>query len=94
MAGPVAAGAAALTARLLTAAHPATAWVSVQLTLGVDGFDVRLETPHAPGYWLYVAAGRVLRALGPLDATGSLLFRYGPETSDSGATGRARHLQR
>jgi hypothetical protein len=32
---------------------PATAWVSVQLTLGVDRFDVRLETPHAPGYWLY-----------------------------------------
>jgi hypothetical protein len=59
----------------------------------VDRFDVRLETPHAPGYWLYVAAGRVLRALGPLDATGSLLFRYGPETSDSGTTGRARHLR-
>ena len=25
--------------------------------------------------------------------TGSLLFRYGPETSDSGTTGRARHLR-
>jgi hypothetical protein len=37
----------------------------VQLTLGVDGFDVRLETPHAPGYWLYVAAGRVVRAHRP-----------------------------
>jgi hypothetical protein len=94
MAGPVAAGRRRLVTRLLTAAHRPTESDSVQLTLGVDGFDVRLETPHAPGYWLYVAAGRVLRALGPLDATGSLLFRYGPETSDSGTTGRARHLQR
>ena len=50
--------------RLLTTAHRPTEWDSVQLTLGVDGFDVRLETPHAPGYWLYVAAGRVVRALG------------------------------
>jgi hypothetical protein len=94
MAGPVAAGRRRLVTRLLTAAHRPTESDSVQLTLGVDGFDVRLETPHAPGYWLYVAAGRVLRALGPLDATGSLLFGYGPETSDSGTTGRARHLQR
>jgi hypothetical protein len=74
MAGPWLLGAAALVTRLLTAAHRPTEWDSVQLTLGVDGFDVRLETSHVPGYWLYVAADRVLRALGPLDATGSLLF--------------------
>jgi hypothetical protein len=66
-------GAATLATRLLTAASQPTEWDSVQLVLGVDGFDVRLETPHAPGYWLYVAAGRVVRALSPLDATRSLL---------------------
>jgi hypothetical protein len=60
----VAAGRRRLVTRLLTAAHRPTEWDSVQLTLGVDGFDVHLETPHAPGYWLYVAAGRVVRALG------------------------------
>lgn len=67
-------GASALAARLLTAAGQPTEWDSVQLVLGVDGFDVRLETPHAPGYWLYVATGRLVRALGPLDAHGSLLL--------------------
>jgi hypothetical protein len=66
--------AAALATRLATAAGQPTEWDSVQLVLGVDGFDVRLETPHAPGYWLYVAAGRLVRALGPLDAHGSLLL--------------------
>ena len=49
-------GAVALAARLATAAGQPTEWDSVQLVLGVDGFDVRVETPHAPGYWLYVAA--------------------------------------
>src|SRR5829696_3173209 len=67
-------GVVALAARLLTAASQPTEWDSVQLVLGMDGFDVRLETPHAPGYWLYVAAGRGVRAVGPLDAHGSLLL--------------------
>jgi len=40
----------------------------------VDDFDVRLQTPHAPGYWLYVAGGHALRTLGAADATGSLLL--------------------
>jgi Protein of unknown function (DUF2723) len=74
LAAPWLLGAAALAARLTTAAGQPTEWDSVQLVLGVDSFDVRVETPHAPGYWLYVAAGRLVRALGPLDAHGSLLL--------------------
>jgi len=52
--------------------HWPTEWDSVQLTLGVDRFDIREGSPHPPGYWLYVAAGRVVRALTPLDAHRSL----------------------
>ena len=49
-----------------------TEWDSVQLTFGVDRFDIREGSPHPPGYWLYVMAGRVVRALTPLDAQHSL----------------------
>jgi hypothetical protein len=45
-----------------------TEWDSVQLTLGVDRFDIREGSPHPPGYWLYVAAARGLRAITPFDA--------------------------
>lgn len=49
-----------------------TEWDSVQLTSGVDRFDIRMGSPHPPGYWLYIAAGRLVRALTPLDAHRSL----------------------
>ena len=49
-----------------------TEWDSVSLVFGVDRFDVTQASPHAPGYWLYVAAGRLVRALTPLSATDSL----------------------
>jgi hypothetical protein len=69
---PLALGAAAFAAYVATRAHAPTEWDSVQLVLGVDRFDVRQDSPHAPGYWAYVATGRVLRALTPLDAHASL----------------------
>ena len=50
-----------------------TEWDSVNLVLGVDRFDVREASPHAPGYWLYVAAGRLVRAVTPLSTSDSLL---------------------
>lgn len=49
-----------------------TEWDSVQLTMGVDRFDIRENSPHPPGYWLYVAAARLLRAVTPLDAQHAL----------------------
>lgn len=50
-----------------------TEWDSVQLVMGLDRFDVRIDSPHAPGYWLYVALGRLVRALTPLDAEGAMV---------------------
>ena len=49
-----------------------TEWDSVNLVFGVDRFDVTQASPHAPGYWLYVAAGRLIRALTPLGTIDSL----------------------
>ncbi len=47
-------------------------WDGAQLVMGLDRFDVSNGTPHAPGYWLYIAAGRLVRALTWLDGTASL----------------------
>lgn len=71
-AAPVALGLATFAACVVMFAAWPTEWDSVQLTLGVDRFDIREGSPHPPGYWLYVMAGRVVRALTPLDAQGSL----------------------
>ena len=50
-----------------------TEWDSVSLVFGADDFDVTQASPHAPGYWLYLAAGRLVRALTPLSTADSLL---------------------
>jgi Protein of unknown function (DUF2723) len=50
-----------------------TEWDSIQQVMGLDRFDVRIDSPHAPGYWLYVEAGRFVRALTPLDAAHSMV---------------------
>jgi hypothetical protein len=52
-------------------AYP-TEWDSIQLTLGVDHFDVTGGAPHPPGYWLYVFLGRVVTWLTPLPADAAL----------------------
>lgn len=65
--------AAALAQYVAAAARWPTEWDSVSLVFGVDRFDVTQASPHAPGYWLYVAAGRLVRALTPLGTTDSLL---------------------
>jgi transmembrane protein TMEM260 (protein O-mannosyltransferase) len=50
-----------------------TEWDSIQQVMGLDRFDVRIDSPHAPGYWLYVEAGRFVRAVTPLDAAHSMV---------------------
>lgn len=65
--------AAALAVYAAAAARWPTEWDSVSLVFGVDRFDVTQASPHAPGYWLYVAAGRLIRALTPLSTTASLV---------------------
>ena len=67
-------GTVALALRLRYAARYATEWDSVQLMIGLDHFDVRVDEPHPPGYWLAVGAGRLVRALTPLDAHASLVL--------------------
>ena len=52
-------------------AYP-TEWDSIQLTLGVDHFDVTGGSPHPPGYWLYIFLGRVVTWLTPLPADAAL----------------------
>ncbi|HVM05959.1 MAG TPA: hypothetical protein VM242_12375 [Acidimicrobiales bacterium] len=65
--------AAALASYAVAAAAWPTEWDSVSLVFGVDDFDVTQASPHAPGYWLYVALGRLVRAVTPLGAADSLL---------------------
>lgn len=69
---PLGVGAAAFVAFMTFAARYPTEWDSVQLTLGVRRFDVTQDSPHPPGYWLYVASGRAVRALTGLNAQRSL----------------------
>jgi len=38
-------------------------WDEVQLTLALERFDLRSHQPHPPGYYLFVALGRLLRPL-------------------------------
>src|SRR5438874_126708 len=54
-----------------------TEWDSVQLTFGVSRFDIREGSPHPPGYWLYVFAARMVRAVTPLNAQHSLQLLAG-----------------
>lgn len=49
-----------------------TEWDSVQLALGVTNFDIRVHSPHPPGYWLYIALGRLVDAITALDPSRSL----------------------
>ena len=65
--------AAALACYAVAAAAWPTEWDSVSLVFGVDDFDVTQASPHAPGYWLYVALGRLVRAVTPLGAADGLL---------------------
>ena len=65
--------AAALAMYAAAAAAWPTEWDSVSLVFGVDRFDVTQASPHAPGYWLYVALGRLVHAVTPLGTADSLL---------------------
>ena len=57
--------------RAVAARYPVE-WDGAQLVMALDRFDVTDGTPHAPGNWLYVAVGRIVRAATPLDGTASL----------------------
>ncbi|MGI8686255.1 MAG: hypothetical protein ACR2MO_14405 [Acidimicrobiales bacterium] len=65
--------ATALAVYVATSARWPTEWDSVNLLFGVDRFDVTEASPHAPGYWLYVAAGRLIRAVTPFSTSASLV---------------------
>jgi hypothetical protein len=71
---PVVAGFVAFVLYWSTRAGAPTEWDGVQLTLGLDRFDVRQDSPHAPGYWNYVVLGRLFRALTPLSGTQALVL--------------------
>ncbi len=49
-----------------------TEWDSAQLALGVGEFDVRVQSPHSPGYWFLLALARAVKSLTGLDASQSL----------------------
>jgi hypothetical protein len=70
---PAAIGLLTFVSRMLVRARVPTEWDSAQLAIGLLHFDVRVDQPHAPGYWLYVLLGRVVRAVTPFDAHASLL---------------------
>jgi len=53
-----------LVARLVTAASGPTDWDSAQFAAAVARFDVTHGRPQPPGYFLYVAAGRLVHASG------------------------------
>ena len=63
----------AAVARIASWAHEPTEWDSVLLGQGVRHFDVRAESPHAPGYVLYVLAARAVHAVG-LDVHDALVL--------------------
>lgn len=58
-------GVVTLVARLWTAATGPTDWDSAQYAAAVARFDVTHGRPQPPGYFLYIAAGRLLHATGP-----------------------------
>ncbi len=69
---PVVAGLIAFVLYWWTRATAPTEWDSVQLVFGLDRFDVRQDSPHAPGYYGYILVGRLLRAVTPLGDTAAL----------------------
>src|SRR5664280_3187129 len=66
-------GAGTLALRLATAARGPTDWDSAQYASAVNHFDVTHGSPQPPGYWLYVEAGRAVRALSGLGTIHSLV---------------------
>lgn len=65
-------GLLALVAFQAVAARFPVEWDGAQLVMALDRFDVSNGTPHPPGYWLYIAAGRLVRGVTWLDGTASL----------------------
>ncbi|HEX2065327.1 MAG TPA: hypothetical protein VHI93_00805, partial [Candidatus Thermoplasmatota archaeon] len=57
--------AAALASRWPLRARTLTSWDSVLFALALEDYDVGASRPHAPGYPVYVALGRLAHALVP-----------------------------
>lgn len=70
---PWAVGLVTLVARLATAAVGPTDWDSSQYAAAVARFDVTHGRPQPPGYFLYVAAGRLIHGMG-VDTIHSLVL--------------------
>jgi 4-amino-4-deoxy-L-arabinose transferase-like glycosyltransferase len=70
---PVLTGVIALVLRLLTAATGPTDWDSAQYAAAVGHYDVTHGQPQPPGYWLYVACGRLIHELFGLGVVHSLV---------------------
>jgi hypothetical protein len=64
---------ATLVVRLATAAKGPTDWDSAQYAAAVNRYDVTHGQPQPPGYWLYVEAGRLVKAISGLGAIHSLV---------------------
>jgi hypothetical protein len=54
---------AALALRIPFRSQLAYHWDSAQLALAVVHYDIRINQPHPPGFYLYIALGRLLNAL-------------------------------
>jgi hypothetical protein len=64
---------AALASRWLLRAKALTSWDSVLFALSLERYDVGASQPHAPGYPVYVALGRMVHAVVP-DANAALVL--------------------
>jgi len=71
--------------RLAVRSRFPTEWDGAQLSLGVHHFDVTQDSPNAPGYWSYVFAGRVVRALTHLSPHASLVVVTAIASAATGA---------
>ncbi|MHB1710963.1 MAG: hypothetical protein ACYCV7_06120 [Acidimicrobiales bacterium] len=66
-------GIAALGMRVATAAQGPTDWDSAQYASAVNRFDVTHGLPQPPGYWLYIEAGRAVKAMTGLSGVHALV---------------------
>ena len=53
----------ALATRTPFISHSLYNWDSVNFALGLENFSVADHQPHAPGYILYIALGRIMQAI-------------------------------
>jgi hypothetical protein len=62
----------AFVTRVVVIPNTPSEWDSVQLVFGMSDFELNENSPHPPGYWLYVAVSRFVHWSTPLDETHSM----------------------